>query len=377
MKILLVNEYHISMLAGGERWIIEISKRLTRKRCRIYLLMGFKGLRLDARHAIYKTLSLNNVMTFESKMPDIPFICSLSYAALRSIVSRIEPDIVYLVYSGPKVLNTISYILPSSVVVGLHQPLYLRSRARVSHIIYDKLGNIMISLYFPILCHKIVFHAINKDDYIMLRKRRLRVFYVPNGVDTKKLIPRRKFDTFTILYIGSRWQKGTDFVPYIVDKMVRLTRGDVRFVLVGGIGQIKFKKLLQNLSNQFPRNIEYIKYVSDEELRELLARSHVLMFPSRYEAFGTLVLEALSCGTPVVAFNTKGAPQDVIINEYNGFLAERFDLNDFVNKLLVIYLEWIKGKYNEIGKNARTSVLKFDWNIIAERFYGKLQELLW
>jgi len=56
--------------------------------------------------------------------------------------------------------------------------------------------------------------------------------------------------------------------------------------------------------------VEFPGHVSDDELLELYRRAACVVFPSRFEGFGLPVLEALACGTPVVA-SRQGAPPDV------------------------------------------------------------------
>jgi glycosyltransferase involved in cell wall biosynthesis len=46
----------------------------------------------------------------------------------------------------------------------------------------------------------------------------------------------------------------------------------------------------------------------------------MLVLPSRFDTFGCVVLEAMSCATPVAAYSVKG-PKDIIQHGVNGFLA--------------------------------------------------------
>jgi glycosyltransferase involved in cell wall biosynthesis len=65
----------------------------------------------------------------------------------------------------------------------------------------------------------------------------------------------------------------------------------------------------------------YLGWVDTEDLPRLYSAADLLLLPSRFDTFGCVVLEAMSCGLPVVAYNTKG-PKDIIRNGVNGFLAE-------------------------------------------------------
>ena len=64
----------------------------------------------------------------------------------------------------------------------------------------------------------------------------------------------------------------------------------------------------------------FINWVEQEKLPLIYASADMLVLPSRFDTFAMVVLEALSCGLPVAAYNTKG-PKDIIKNKC-GFLVE-------------------------------------------------------
>ena len=68
--------------------------------------------------------------------------------------------------------------------------------------------------------------------------------------------------------------------------------------------------------------IEYVGDVSGEHKMQLLSHARALLFPIQWnEPFGMVAIEALACGTPVVAMN-RGALPEIIKHGVNGFLAQ-------------------------------------------------------
>jgi glycosyltransferase involved in cell wall biosynthesis len=60
-----------------------------------------------------------------------------------------------------------------------------------------------------------------------------------------------------------------------------------------------------------PKKIHNFDYVSDRELAALMSGANVFIYLSLYEGFGLSVLEAMACGTPVIASNTGGLPESI------------------------------------------------------------------
>ncbi|MBN8219229.1 MAG: glycosyltransferase, partial [Spirochaetes bacterium] len=66
---------------------------------------------------------------------------------------------------------------------------------------------------------------------------------------------------------------------------------------------------------------DYLGWVDPGELPEIYSSADLLLMPSRFDTFGCVVLEALSCGLPVVAYDSKG-PGDIIEHGKSGYLVE-------------------------------------------------------
>jgi glycosyltransferase involved in cell wall biosynthesis len=69
-------------------------------------------------------------------------------------------------------------------------------------------------------------------------------------------------------------------------------------------------------------NVEYIGEISDKEKSEFLSGAIVLLVPIDWpEPFGLVMIEAMACGTPVIAYN-RGSVPEVIDDGVTGFIVE-------------------------------------------------------
>ena len=93
--------------------------------------------------------------------------------------------------------------------------------------------------------------------------------------------------------------------------------------------------MLETYKKRYP-DVHFTGFKTGVELAKYYANAEVFVFPSRWETFGIVMIEAMACGTPVAAYNCQG-PADVIDQGVTGFMAEdREGLGVAVDKCLKI-----------------------------------------
>ena len=71
-------------------------------------------------------------------------------------------------------------------------------------------------------------------------------------------------------------------------------------------------------------------------IKEKYAEAGILVLSSRYEGLGLVLLEAESMSLPMVSFDCKSGPNEIIQHGYNGYLAEAENPHDLAEKLLAV-----------------------------------------
>lgn len=111
----------------------------------------------------------------------------------------------------------------------------------------------------------------------------------------------------------------------------------------------------------------YIPHLSDEASQVLLySACDVLVAPSTQENLSNTVLESLTCGTPVVAFDIGGMP-DLIQHGSNGYLAKPFKPDDLAAGIAWTLKEL--SRTDMLSRQAREgAVSRFGYETIAEQY---------
>jgi len=109
-------------------------------------------------------------------------------------------------------------------------------------------------------------------------------------------------------------------------------------------------------------DVIFTDFVSDEDLVLLYNTAQVFVFPSLYEGFGLPTLEAMACGTPVIASNTPSLRETI---GEAGILVDPKDFNDFAQAIKQILVDnTLRAKLVELG-HQRTGL--FLWQETARR----------
>ena len=145
-------------------------------------------------------------------------------------------------------------------------------------------------------------------------------------------------DSPVLLYVGRVSQeKGVLELPNVY-KQVKAVHGNVKMVIVGkGPASTQLQEVM-------PDGI-FIDWVEQSHLPAIYSSADLLLLPSRFDTFCNVVLEALSCGLPVIAYNKKG-PKDIIINNNCGYLVKT------ANEIAARAIEFLRSDFSESFRNA-------------------------
>lgn len=124
----------------------------------------------------------------------------------------------------------------------------------------------------------------------------------------------------------------------------------------------------------FTQKAHYLGHLHDDiTLRVLYSAADVMVVPSLQENLSNAIMESLSCGTSVVAFDI-GGNSDLIDHQVNGYLAEPYSSADFAKGI-----DWVLQHQSpdKLADNARQTVLgNFESSLVASKYIDLYREVL-
>lgn len=102
------------------------------------------------------------------------------------------------------------------------------------------------------------------------------------------------------------------------------------------------------------------------DVKEEYLSSSVFALPSRFEGFGLVIIEAMACGLPVVAFDCENGPRSIITTGENGFLVRPFDVQQFAERLVGLMQD--EDSRRKLGRQARQTSTKYAIEGVARQW---------
>jgi glycosyltransferase involved in cell wall biosynthesis len=112
-----------------------------------------------------------------------------------------------------------------------------------------------------------------------------------------------------VLHVGTLQPRKN--IPLLIEAFAQLDVPDLKLLLVGGKGWLYDDIFEQVKQLGLVEQVVFTGYVPDDELPLWYNAAELLVFPSLYEGFGMPVVEAMACGTPVIAANSSSIPEAV------------------------------------------------------------------
>lgn len=211
-------------------------------------------------------------------------------------------------------------------------------------------------------------------------EEKIKVIY--NGMNHNKFYPasaeekteaRKKINidpqrNICLFCAGNFKIKGLAEAIEVVASLKEKLRNNTLLLVVGGDKATPFIKLAEEYG--IAKNIIFAG--AQKNMRDYYIAADILLYPSLYETFSNVCLEAMGCGLPVITTRQIGAYE--LINEaINGFSVNTSDNIEEMSHFLAAFIELPEIEKKKFSTAAAVSVKKFTW----ERHIQQLEELFY
>ncbi|MGQ9721253.1 MAG: glycosyltransferase family 4 protein [Candidatus Jordarchaeum sp.] len=410
MRICLLS-YRGNMYCGGQGvYLYNISKALAELGNEVHVIVGppypFK-MEWATVHKI-KTPRFNEIspdrITSENLSPltfyeymaarfgNFPEIMSFSIRAFLKVKDLIK-DYHFDIIHDNQCLGyglLLMKALHVPLIATIHHPLPI-DRQIAMYLSEDAKTKVKQILFYPQFMQKIVAKRINRIITVSefsaneivkhFKVPRNRISVVHNGVDTElfhvseKLSKNLDSDYYDITFVGN-CENRVKGLPLLLKTLKYLKEDLGMKVKLTIVDKWKEEGIAPPLVERYglEDDIIFTGFLTFEELSKRYATTDLIIIPSLFEGFCFPAVEAMACGTPVVAFKVGALPQ-VMEDGKTGVLAEPGDWRAMAKAVVKILKD--KELRESMGKRGRERVEKlFTWKNAAEQVIEIYREII-
>ena len=202
-----------------------------------------------------------------------------------------------------------------------------------------------------------------------------KVDVIPNGVNPIEPVDQSQINEVSrrygiplgkpiILFVGRLvYEKGAHILVETIPRVVSETHGNVFYVFVGeGPMRPFLEEQVKRLGVQ--QYAKFTGFVDEITLKTFYNMAYIAVFPSLYEPFGIVALEAMSIGKPVIVSDTGGLAE-IVEHLKTGIKVPPGNVYELGNAILRLIYDKSLARY--LGENARKIVYeKYTWDKIAD-----------
>ena len=216
------------------------------------------------------------------------------------------------------------------------------------------------------------FYEVNPDRIVVIYLGVEEIYRPLNDMDRINKI-RQKYNVKSdyILFVGVlQPRKNISRLIKAFNSLLRRKEKDYQLVIVGKKGWL-YKEIFQTVKElRLEDKVIFTGYVPREEIPILMNGAKLFVFPSLYEGFGIPLLEAMACGTPVIASKVSSIPE--IVGDA-GCLFDPYNEKEITEVMFDVLSK--EGLRKEMSKNGLERAKLFSWEKAARETLSVYEEV--
>jgi phosphatidylinositol alpha-mannosyltransferase len=366
MKIALISPYDFPYPGGVTEHIIALARGIRQRGHEAHILAACSG---------YQGKLFPDTKAVTHRVTSIPIagavarvgLSPLSYARMKKILQREAFDVIHLHEPLTPSITWWALLharrLSRAVTIGTFHAYHERPNWLYAHSrpIFNKLFDRLDSLIAVSEAAYNFAHQMFPGDYRI----------IPNGIDLNRFgqrhdpAPGSPVQATTILFVG-RLDKRKGFA-HLLQAFIKLKTDypHLRLQVVGPFTPKECAPYQEIARNEHVTDIEFVGYVSPEELPDFYHRADIFCAPSiGFESFGIVLLEAMAAGLPIVASDIAGY-RSLMAQRQEGLLippGEAVALAAALRRLLDQ-----PQQRQEMGQQGRLKANQYNWDHIVDK----------
>lgn len=240
---------------------------------------------------------------------------------------------------------------------------------------FNTLGSILVNklLHFT-LCNTdaviAVSHTCKENMILRAKLDPQNISVIPNAVVSSDFTPEdgtlkasNTSGRITVVVICRLYtNKGADLLTHLIPRICSDCK-TVDFIIAGdGPKFIAFQQMIEN--NRLQDRVELLGALRHEDVRDVMCRGDIYLHASLTEAFGTVLVEAASCGLLIVTTSVGGIPE--VLPEYMTVYAEQTSVSSLIEALNKA-ISLMRSKKVDTSRFHGDIAQMYDWMNVAER----------
>ena len=200
-----------------------------------------------------------------------------------------------------------------------------------------------------------------------------KIIINPYGVDLETFVNQEQTDmhrdsAMTFLFVGSFTQRKGIYDLIEAWERSQLGQTGAKLILVGGT-----RNQLSLWKSELPTGIEIRGRISHSDIAQIFRSADAFVFPSLYEGFAKVILEAMASGLPVIT--THNACDSTIVgHNHNGFVIEPGDVDELANAMKTMQSQ--PDLRREFASRSADIASHYSWQAYGDRCAAICREVM-
>lgn len=317
-RVLMLSwEYPPRVIGGLARVVAELSKQLCRQGWEVHVVTAdHPG---TAEHEVDNGVFVHRVKTQTDSTPDfLSWVARLNYGLLQYAIEIHRKTPFSLIHAHDWMVADAAWVMKKGFGLPLVATMHATEAGRM-HGLHNDLQRYISQVEWRLTFES--WEVIVNSQHMLAELQRLfsmpsnKITVIPNGIDPEQFDfefdPRPLRSQYAadwqkiVLYVGRMvLEKGVQVLLHAARQVVNAAPG-TRFLMVGtGYYLDDLKQQAAGLG--IGHDVQFLGYVSDDDLRRLYKIADVVCIPSLYEPFGIVALEGMAASVPVVTSDAGG-----------------------------------------------------------------------